>query len=178
MKQQINEIKRMQQLAGIINEEFDSFLDTNMGGWIKQYIDDVVEDSMDKPNGDEDDEDGIVQLDPKYRPDFDTAFDSALSKFSQEQSPLYISDDSKLAPGSIKPKGIGFIIDNPNQQLTPEIVQIFNNNYGGIIDINYIKDFFSNKNNRREITNKIDTSNYKKLYIIGNNKIGKKESFF
>lgn len=176
MKQQINEIKRMQQLAGLINETFDPFLDTNMGGWIKSYIDDTIEDSMDKPN--EDDEDDIVQLDPKYRNDFDTAFDSALSKFSQEQSPLYISDDSKLAPGSIKPKGIGFVIDNLNQQLTPEIVQAFNNNYGGIIDINYIKDFFSNKNNWVEITDEINTSNYKPLYIIGNNKIGKKESFF
>jgi hypothetical protein len=179
MKQQINEIKRMQQLAGIINEEFDPFLDTNMGGWIKQYIDDVVEDSMDRPNGDEDDEDGIVQLDPKYRPDFDTAFDSALSKFSQERSPLYMSDDSKLAPEFIESKGIGFVMDSNKKTITPKIIQIFNNNYG-VIDINYIKDFFSNTNNWKEITDKVDTSNYNKLYLIDtkNNEIGKKESFF
>jgi hypothetical protein len=88
MKQQINEIKRMQQLAGIINEAFNQFLDTKEGGWMRQYIDDVIEDSMDRPNDDEDDEDGIVQLDPKYRPDFDTAFDEALARLRKDHPEL------------------------------------------------------------------------------------------
>ena len=87
MKQQINEIKRMQQLAGI-NEAFNQFLDTKEGGWMRQYIDDVVEDSMDRPNDDEDDEDGIAQLDPKYRDDFDTAFDEALSRLRKDHPEL------------------------------------------------------------------------------------------
>jgi hypothetical protein len=47
------QILRMQKLAGLItegqyrrlNEAFDPFLDTNMGGWIREYIDDVVEDN-------------------------------------------------------------------------------------------------------------------------------------
>jgi hypothetical protein len=87
MKQQINEIKRLQQLAGI-NEAFNSFLDTKEGGWMRQYIDDVVEDSMDRPNDDEDDEDGIVQLDPKYRDDFNIAFDEALKRLKQDHPEL------------------------------------------------------------------------------------------
>jgi hypothetical protein len=88
MKQQINEIKRMQQLAGIINEAFNQFLDTKEGGWMRQYIDDVIEDSMDRPNDDEDDEDGIAQLDPKYRSDFDTAFDEALKRLRKDHPEL------------------------------------------------------------------------------------------
>jgi len=87
MKQQINEIKRLQQLAGI-NEVFNSFLDTKEGGWMRQYIDDVVEDSMDRPNDDEDDEDGIVQLDPKYRDDFNIAFEEALKRLKQDHPEL------------------------------------------------------------------------------------------
>jgi len=87
MKQQISEIKRMQQLAGI-NEAFNQFLDTKEGGWMRQYIDDVVEDSMDRPNDDEDDEDGIVQLDPKYRDDFNIAFDEALKRLKQDHPEL------------------------------------------------------------------------------------------
>jgi hypothetical protein len=170
MKQQINEVKRMQQLAGLIVEAFDSFLDTNMGGWIREYIYDIVEDNMGEPES----------LNLEYRSDFDIAFNLALSKLSQEQFPLYVSDDSKLAPGFIKPKGIGFIMNsNKETTVTPEIVQIFNDNYG-IIDINYIKDFFTNASNWKMITDENDISNYKKLYLIDtkSNQIGNKESFF
>jgi hypothetical protein len=170
MKLQINEIRRMQQLAGLIVEAFNSFLDTNMGGWIREYIDDVVEDNMGEPES----------LNLEYRSDFDIAFNLALSKLSQEQFPLYISDDSKLASGFIKPKGIGFIMNsNGETTVTPEIVQIFNDNYG-IIDINYIKDFFTNASNWKMITDENDISNYKKLYLIDteSNQIGNKENFF
>lgn len=163
------EFRRMQKLAGIITEAFDPFLDTNMGGWIREYIYDVVEDNMGEPES----------LDLEYRSDFDIAFNLALSKLSQEQFPLYISDDSKLAPEFITPKGIGFVMNNNEGTITPEIIQIFNDNYG-IIDINYIKDFFTNTNNWEKITDENDISNYKKLYLIDtkSNKIGNKESFF
>ena len=156
------EFKRMQKLAGIINEAFDPFLDTDMGGWIREYIDEIA--------GDE----GI-----ESKPEFDVAFNLALSKLSQEQFPLYVSDDSKLAPGFIKPKGIGFVMNNNEGTITPEIIQIFNDNYG-VIDINYIENFFANKDNWKMITDENDISNYKKLYLIDtkSNKIGNKESFF
>ena len=87
MKHQINEIRRMQQLAGI-NEAFNPFLDTEEGGYMREYIDDVVEDSMDRPNDDEDGADGIVQLDPKYRDDFNIAFDEALKRLKQDHPEL------------------------------------------------------------------------------------------
>ena len=78
MKQQINEIRRMQQLAGLIVEAFNSFLDTNMGGWIREYIDDVVEDSMGEPES----------LNLEYRSDFDIAFDEALARLRNDHPEL------------------------------------------------------------------------------------------
>ena len=131
MKQQINEIRRMQQLAGIINENQASDLINN----------------------------GVI---------------------------LYISDDSKLAPKFIKPKNIGFIvynvsIKNPSSSVisttgtlakNQKVVQIFNDNYG-IIDINYIRDFFTNANNWKVITSEDEldkfTSNHNKIYLINHN---------
>ena len=84
----INHNGEINKLQGSVNEAFNPFLDTKEGGWMRQYIDDVVEDSMDRPNGDEDDEDGIVQLDPKYRDDFDIAFDEALARLKQDHPEL------------------------------------------------------------------------------------------
>jgi len=99
---------------------------------------------------------------------------------------LYVSDDSKLAPKFIKPKNIGFIVYNvaikdPSSSVTsttgvlsknPKVVQMFNNNYG-IIDINYIKDFFTKPNNWETITDKDKLDNfiskYNKIYIINHN---------
>ena len=100
MKQQINEIKRMQQLAGILKENQAS---------------DLIND-------------GVM---------------------------LYTSDDSKLAPKFIKPKGVGFIVYNVAIKDTsksissitgtlskkPEVAQVFTDNYG-VIDTNYITTFF------------------------------------
>jgi hypothetical protein len=70
-------------------------------------------------------------------------------------------------------------MNNNEGTITPEIIQIFNDNYG-VIDINYIKNFFANKDNWKMITDENDISNYKKLYLIDtkSNKIGNKESFF
>ena len=77
MKHQINEIKRMQQLAGI-NEAFNPFLDTEEGGYMREYIDDVVEDYMGEPES----------LNLEYRDDFNIAFDEALKRLKQDHPEL------------------------------------------------------------------------------------------
>jgi hypothetical protein len=84
----INHNGEINKLQESINEAFNPFLDTEEGGWMRQYIDDVVEDSMDRPNRDEDDEEGIVQLDLKYRDDFNIAFDEALARLKQDHPEL------------------------------------------------------------------------------------------
>jgi hypothetical protein len=99
---------------------------------------------------------------------------------------LYASDDSKLAPKFIKPKGIGFIVYNVAIKDTSKsilsitgtlsknqkIAQLFNDNYG-IIDINYITKFFANPNNWKAITSEdeLDSfmSKYNKIYLISHN---------
>jgi len=167
MKKLSEQFRRMQQLAGIITEEqyktglnenneaFNPFLDTEEGGYMREYIDDVVEDSQasDLIN------DGVV---------------------------LYVSDDSKLAPKFIEPKKIGFIVYNtaikdPSKSIlsvtgtlskNPEIVQIFNDNYG-VIDINYITTFLTSPNNWKAITGEDELNNfmskYNKIYLINHN---------
>ena len=67
-KQLIKEAKRFQELAGI-NEIFNSFLDTNEGGYMREYIDYIAE------------EEG---LDLSYRSDFDEAFEKALQQLQSE----------------------------------------------------------------------------------------------
>jgi hypothetical protein len=84
----INHNGEINKLQESVNEAFNPFLDTEEGGWMRQYIDDVIEDSMDRPNDDEDDEDGITQLDPKYRDDFNTAFDEALARLRKDHPEL------------------------------------------------------------------------------------------
>lgn len=141
MKKQIisEEFRRMQKLAGLINENEYKKLTENK--------------ALDLIN------DGIV---------------------------LYVSDDSKLAPGFIKPKGIGFIVYNIAIKDTsksilsitgtlsknPEVIQIFNNNYG-VIDINYITTFLNNPDNWKAITSEDElnnfTSKHSKTYIINHN---------
>ena len=99
---------------------------------------------------------------------------------------LYTSDDSKLAPGFIKPKKIGFIVYNvavkdPSKSIlsitgtlskNPKVVQIFNDNYG-VIDINYITTFLTNPDNWKAITSEDELNNFmskhNKIYIINHN---------
>jgi hypothetical protein len=99
---------------------------------------------------------------------------------------LYVSDDSKLSPKFIKPKGIGFIVYNIAIKDTsksilsitgtlsknPKVVQIFNDNYG-IIDINYITSFLTNPDNWEAITSEDELNNfmskYSKVYMINHN---------
>jgi len=99
---------------------------------------------------------------------------------------LYVSDDSKLAPGFITSKGIGFIVYNVAIKDTPKsilsvtgtlsksqkVAQLFNDNYG-IIDINYITTFLTNPDNWETITSKDELNNfmskYNKIYLINHN---------
>ena len=71
MKKQIlsEEFRKIQKLAGIITEAFNPFLDTEEGGYMREYIDMVAEEE---------------ELDLGYRSDFDMAFDSALIKANKE----------------------------------------------------------------------------------------------
>ena len=78
MKQQINEVRRMQQLAGLIVEAFNPFLDTEEGGYMREYINDVVEDTMGEPES----------LNLEYRSDFDIAFDLALTRLQNDHPEL------------------------------------------------------------------------------------------
>ena len=89
---------------------------------------------------------------------------------------LYVSDDSKLAPGFIKSKGIGFIIYNVAVKDTlsksQKVAQLFNDNYG-VIDINYITTFLTNPDNWKAITSEDELnsfmSKYNKIYLINHN---------
>ena len=73
-------VERFQKLAGIeiLNEAFNPFLDTEEGGYMREYIDDVVEDNMGEPES----------LDLRYRSDFDIAFNLALTKLKKDQPQL------------------------------------------------------------------------------------------
>ena len=76
---------------------------------------------------------------------------------------LYASDDSKLAPGFVDPKEIGFIVYNTaikdtsksilsvtgNLSKNKKVIDIFSDNYPNT-DSNYIKTFFTNSS---EISN-------------------------
>jgi hypothetical protein len=64
----MKEIKRMQKLAGV-KEAFDPFLDTEEGGYMREYIDSIAE------------EEG---LDLSYRSDFDEVFKKALQQLQSE----------------------------------------------------------------------------------------------
>jgi len=99
---------------------------------------------------------------------------------------LYASDDSKLAPGFVKPKNIGFIVYDTSVKIiqsplwmlkgtlakNQKVVQIFNDNYG-VIDINYITTFLTNSKNWKAITSEDELNNfmskYSKVYLISHN---------
>ena len=63
---------------GSLDEVSNSFLDTEEGGYMREYIDDVVEDSMGGPE----------DLDLDYRSDFDIAFKLALIKLQNDHPEL------------------------------------------------------------------------------------------
>jgi hypothetical protein len=77
----MKEIRRMKELAGL-KEAFDPFLDTELGGYMREYIDQVAE------------EEG---LDLSYRDDFDQAFDMAFVLLNNEHPELRSNIKSILA---------------------------------------------------------------------------------
>ena len=87
---------------------------------------------------------------------------------------LYASDDSKLAPGFIEPKKIGFIVYNVTGNLSKneKVIDIFRDNYPNT-DPNYIKTFFTNSKNWKAINSEDElnnfTSKYSKVYLINHN---------
>ena len=87
---------------------------------------------------------------------------------------LYASDDSKLAPGFIEPKKIGFIVYNVTGNLSKneKVIDIFSDNYPNT-DPNYVKTFFTNSKNWKAINSEDElnnfTSKYSKVYLINHN---------
>ena len=82
MKTQINEIKRMQQLAGILNEnqeyggwgsDIERYQNSNEMGWMEVTMEEISEEQ---------------NLDLEYWSDFDIAFDEALNKLKDEHPEL------------------------------------------------------------------------------------------
>jgi hypothetical protein len=99
---------------------------------------------------------------------------------------LYISDDSKLAPGFVEPKKIGFIVYNTavkdtsksilsitgNLSKNKKVIDIFNDNYPNT-DPNYIATFFTDSKNWKAINSEDELNNfmskYSKVYLINHN---------
>ena len=99
---------------------------------------------------------------------------------------LYISDDSKLAPGFVEPKKIGFIVYNTavkdtsksilsitgNLSKNKKVIDIFNDNYPNT-DPNYTSTFFTNPKNWKAINSEDELnsfmSKYSKVYLINHN---------
>jgi len=99
---------------------------------------------------------------------------------------LYVSDDSKLAPGFVEPQKIGFIVydtavkdtSKPISSVTgnlsknEKIIDLFNDDYPNI-DPNYILTFFTDPENWKAINGKDELndlmSKYNKIYLINHN---------
>ena len=99
---------------------------------------------------------------------------------------LYVSDDSKLAPGFVEPKKIGFIVYNTavkdtsksilsitgNLSKNKKVIDIFSDNYPNT-DPNYIATFFTNSKNWKAINSEDELnsfmSKYSKIYLINHN---------
>lgn len=71
-------MKELDAFRNFLKEAYNPFLDTEEGGYMREYIDDVVEDNMGEPES----------LDLEYRPDFDIAFEEALSRLKKDQPQL------------------------------------------------------------------------------------------
>jgi len=99
---------------------------------------------------------------------------------------LYVSDDSKLAPGFVEPENIGFIVYNTavkdtsksilsvtgNLSKNENVIDIFSDNYPNT-DPNYISTFFTDPKNWKAINGKDELnslmSKYNKIYLINHN---------
>jgi hypothetical protein len=99
---------------------------------------------------------------------------------------LYVSDDSKLAPGFVEPKNIGFIVYDTSVKIiqsplwmlkgtlakNQKVIDIFNDNYPNT-DSNYVATFFTNPKNWKAINSEDELnsfmSKYSKVYLINHN---------
>jgi hypothetical protein len=57
----------------VVDEAYNEFLDTDEGGWMREYIDKIAKN---------------LKLDLKYRSDFDNAFELALTKLKKDHPEL------------------------------------------------------------------------------------------
>lgn len=99
---------------------------------------------------------------------------------------LYVSDDSKLAPGFVEPKNIGFIVYDTSVKIiqsplwmlkgtlakNQKVIDIFNDNYPNT-DSNYVATFFTNPKNWKAINSEDELnsfmSKYSEVYLINHN---------
>jgi len=70
--QQLRQIIR-EEIKKVVDEAYNEFLDTDEGGWMREYIDKVAKQR---------------KLDLKYRSDFDNAFELALTKLKKDHPEL------------------------------------------------------------------------------------------
>jgi len=70
--QQLRQIIR-EEIRKVVDEAYNEFLDTDEGGWMREYIDKVAKQR---------------KLDLKYRSDFDNAFELALTKLKKDHPEL------------------------------------------------------------------------------------------
>lgn len=70
--QELRQIIR-EEIRKVVNEEYNEFLDTDEGGWMREYIDKIAKN---------------LKLDLKYRSDFDNAFELALTKLKENYPKL------------------------------------------------------------------------------------------
>ena len=71
-------MKELDAFRNFLKEAYNPFLDTDEGGYMREYIDDVVEDYMGEPES----------LNLEYRSDFDIAFDEALARLRNDHPEL------------------------------------------------------------------------------------------
>jgi len=62
-----------EEIRKVVDEAYNEFLDTDEGGWMREYIDKVAKQR---------------KLDLKYRSDFDNAFELALTKLKKDHPEL------------------------------------------------------------------------------------------
>ena len=70
--QELRQIIR-EEIRKVVNEEYNEFLDTDEGGWMREYIDKIAKNR---------------KLDLDYRKEFDDAFELALTKLKEDYPKL------------------------------------------------------------------------------------------
>ena len=70
--QELRQIIR-EEIRKVVNEEYNEFLDTDEGGWMREYIDKIAKNR---------------KLDLDYRKEFDDAFELTLTKLKEDYPKL------------------------------------------------------------------------------------------